>query len=264
MAVKGSEIRFGVEIECYVPVGTRGMSAGRYHRGLQINDSPRGWNGQSDGSLNSTKIVDGERYRPIEVVSPILKGEDGLGQIFYMVEMLQAAGAITDSRCGIHVHVEGKGLQAESERLAFVHEFKAFEDVFMGLNGDKMQQRMGNHYCKMSSEWADGYTYQDRYRTLNMTNLVQGRKGTVEFRMFASLIDVEFIVTAVYMAVAIVAGWSRVDFGQTAEITRMSRVEKSRIFVQRYWSRIENLILGDESTEDVQNVLFERLARVNM
>ena len=62
---KGSEVSFGIEIECYVPVGTRGFEVGAYHNGVQISGTPQGWNGQSDGSLGDGTTVNGIRYRPI-------------------------------------------------------------------------------------------------------------------------------------------------------------------------------------------------------
>ena len=39
--LNASEIKFGVEIECNLPV-TCGVQAGAYHRGTQITDAPNG------------------------------------------------------------------------------------------------------------------------------------------------------------------------------------------------------------------------------
>jgi hypothetical protein len=255
----GEDIRFGVEIECYVPVGTRGMSAGAYHRGIQINDTPAGWNGQRDSSLHTVKVLDGRQYRPIEVVSPILSGLEGLAQVFYVVEMLQAAGAIVDEKCGLHIHVDGRSLVTEAQRERLIHEFVRFEKVFLSLNGRKARQRMHNTYCRLSDNWI-GSASGDRYRSLNMTNLYRGRKGTVEFRLFAAEIDAEFIITAVYMAVAMVVkvttAADRLDDLQDDDVTIGDR---ARRFVQRYLWDSTNLIISDESTADVEAVLYRQI-----
>jgi hypothetical protein len=256
--MKGQDIRFGVEIECYVPVGTRGMQAGSYHRGIQINDTPTGWNGQSDGSLNGSKIVGGKRYRPIEVVSPILSGLDGLAQVFYVVEMLQAAGAIVDSKCGLHVHVDGRGLRTAEQRSRMIYEFMNFESVLLGLNGSKTRQRMNNTYCKLSADWC-GDPFSDRYRSLNMTNLNR-QKGTVEFRLFAAEIDTEYIITAVYMAVAMVVKAESATDLIGVNVRHTSAIDKAGLFVERYLREARNLIISDESTEDVETVLQARVA----
>lgn len=263
--MSAAEIKFGVEIECYVPRGRAGerFVAGAYHRGLQINEAPTGWNGQRDGSLSSSVNINGRAYRPVEVVSPILSGLDGLAQIFYVVEMLQSAGAIVNEKCGLHVHVDGSGIKDDPAAITrLVYEFRAFENVLLAVNGDKAQQRLNNYYCKLSNEWR-GDPFVDRYRSLNLTNLAR-RKGTVEFRLFAAEIDPEFIITVVYMAVAMVAKVQTSLDLLPVVTSNMTPLQRAVNFVERYWSDVQNLIIPEDPTDDIETVLLHRVAQAGI
>ena len=48
-----------------------------------------------------------------ELVSPILKGRDGLNQLKLATEALAEAGAKVDRRCGLHVHHDINDLDAK-------------------------------------------------------------------------------------------------------------------------------------------------------
>lgn len=263
MTVKGSEIRFGVEVECYVPVGTRGIPTGQYHHGLQIRKAPRGWNGQSDSSLDTGITIEGQRYKAVEVVSPILAGLNGLAQVWYVLELLESVQAITTHQCGIHIHVEGLGINSDNVG-ALKNAFRLFEDVFMGLNGEKIVLRRHNVYCKTSDKWSRATDYTDKYRTMNLKNLRNASKRTVEFRLFAGEIDSEFIVTAAYMCIALVVGvvnGERVKRDHLRNRREMIWSRKAWLFIEKYWGKSENLMIEDEPIDDVKDFLFGKLDR---
>ena len=193
-----SEIRFGIEVECYLPCGTR-SAATHVGAGLQINWAPRGWGGKRDGSLVSYYAG----YTPVEVVSPILAGEDGLTQVYAVISLIHEMHGIVDDTCGLHVHVDATGMsreQVEAVRASFV----TYEKAFFGLNGAKAKARWYGHYCVNSNLWA-GDGYQTRYQSLNLTNVGNPSKNTIEFRLWSGTLDVAIVVAAVSMAVALVA-----------------------------------------------------------
>src|SRR3954470_7213352 len=90
---------YGIELEITIPHGT--ITAGGYHAGLPIPGFPSGWNAQNDGSIRPT--IPG--YVGVEIVSPILRGADGLAQIADVVARLNAMGGRVNRSCGFHVHV---------------------------------------------------------------------------------------------------------------------------------------------------------------
>lgn len=189
---QANKIRFGVEIECFLPLEYQSViTPGRYHRGNSISIAPRGWNAQRDGSL---RCPDG--YFPCEIVSPILSGENGVNQVWYMVETLENMKAVVSDSCGVHVHVERSPISHKIGKL--VTAFKHFEAVFCSLNGEKASSRLKSAYCQPSATW--GQHGLNRNQTLNLRN-----DKTVEFRLFTGSVSPEFLLTAVYMAVALVS-----------------------------------------------------------
>src|SRR5687767_12830649 len=102
--MNASDMTFGIEIECYLPESafTSGaVVAGGYHSGVQVPGLPAGWNAQRDGSLSSY----GRGRRGVEIVSPVLKGADGVRQIKEVCAWLASVGATVRAECGFHVHV---------------------------------------------------------------------------------------------------------------------------------------------------------------
>lgn len=199
-----SQIKFGVEIECYLPSGVQ-CEVGGYHNGLQINWAPAGWNGQADGSLGTAP----RGYKAVEIVSPPLAGEDGLIEVYYMVDTIKTLGGIVNGNCGLHIHVDANTLD-DSQVKAIRSEFIRHETVFYGLSGEGASRRYcHNSYCVPSSRQPE---IMARYQGLNVQNYFQpsplrartGRK-TIELRCFAGTLEVEEVIAAVYMAVALVA-----------------------------------------------------------
>ena len=199
--MKASDVKFGVEVECYLPTGTI-EALGGYHHGLQVAWLPNGWNGQSDSSLSH--CPDG--YRAAEIVSPILSGEEGLAQVWFTLEAIKELNGVVNNTCGLHVHVDGRTLTSRNVKdikAAFV----TYEKAFYGLSGTEAARRFGSTYCRNSSQWGTDETNDraDRYRSLNLTNWHNlDRKKTVEVRVWAGTLEAERVVTAVYMAVALV------------------------------------------------------------
>jgi hypothetical protein len=101
---KAEELTFGIEIECFVPRGC--MRVGARHAGIEIGGSaaqaqlewPAGWRAESDGSLSCTVA----NYMPVEIVSPILRGADGIAQIRRVGEILARLDARVNTTCGFH------------------------------------------------------------------------------------------------------------------------------------------------------------------
>jgi len=208
MTIKGSEVTFGVEIEAYVPRSAEYFNVGRYHMGYQLSNSPRGWNGQADGSLSSSYVG----YKPVEVVSPVLKGfgydesnphaDQGLSHLAYMSQILEDSNAKFDHTTGLHIHIGKPQGWTSQHDLALAKVFRQHEQAFLALNGKYVVRRlMTDAYCKASPKWANLVETGTRYRTLNFKT---GSKDTVEFRLFQGTADLETLVTAVQMCVAVV------------------------------------------------------------
>ncbi len=201
--MEAKDIRFGIELECKLPRREPGrnirIGGYGYDRGVQIPFAPLGWVATSDSSI---RPEDG--YRTVEVVSPILQGEDGLRQVAQVVDALVGRGAITDSSCGLHIHVDGNFIDAyHMEELK--HIFPQFEAWFVWLNGRDAINRLNNRYCNRVS--GVGVNNSSRYQTINVSNWYHSTgKRTVEFRCWQGTTDLDRILAAIQMSVGLVCG----------------------------------------------------------
>ena len=99
-------LTFGVEFECILPDGlshsalaAKITEAGVPCEAQMYNHSRRTmWKVVTDGSL-------GDYRKGAEVVSPVLRGEDGFAQLRKVCDALVAARARVSKKCGFHVHV---------------------------------------------------------------------------------------------------------------------------------------------------------------
>lgn len=201
--MNASEITFGVEIECTVVADRdRGIQVGGYHSGVSVPGLPEGWTAQYDSSIRASR-----GRKAVEIVSPIMKGADGLRQIQQVCKFLtERHGARVNASTGLHVHVGFPNDDAEAlKRLVTLT--ANFEKAIFASTGTKSRER--GHFCgsvqrhgnvDVAADRAGNY----RYHLLNLTNLRRGRFGAVEFRAFAGTLNPEKIIGYVRLCVGIV------------------------------------------------------------
>lgn len=179
------DLTFGVEIETIAPQSAldEGLRIGSYKRGIQVPYLPEGWKAESDGSIDASG-----GGRPCEIVSPILRGPEGLAQVAQVLATLVAKGHRVNASCGFHVHVGWKRDWA-SEALARLVTIVAYcERGLYAITGTKGRER--GTYCGGVRRYgchkdAKPNLDRNRYHALNLTNLARGGKETVEFRVFS-------------------------------------------------------------------------------
>ncbi len=220
------EITFGIEIECAVPqefVDQHGIRVSYDPKNLPT-PFPSGWKVKKDGSVYASN----HRDVPLEIVSPVLKGRQGLEEVLEVYRILNAAGFTVNDTCGLHVHVGVRsvlGERASDNGLVtrwvrrMLHLVSQHEEALFAITG--RTSRLHNCYCQsVRKHWdaslkpsspisaierkADSYV--ERFYTLNVTNLfIAGEsKYTVEFRIFGATQDgiqaLGYIVTALGIA----------------------------------------------------------------
>lgn len=125
-----------------------------------------------------------------ELVSPILRGEEGLETIRRVAEVLNAMGATVNRSCGLHVHHGADDLKPR-HLYNLLRLYRRSEGVI-----DRMmpKSRRGNNntYCKSMKLMEEGTRPYDRYFKLNLQSLHV--HGTVEFRQHSGTIDAEKII----------------------------------------------------------------------
>lgn len=214
--MNANEMTFGIEIETIAPdsaVQNDGLRIGPYRRGIQVPYLPEGWKAEADGSIDNSN--GGHRC---EIVSPILRGPEGLAQVAEVVRTLEAKGHRVNASTGVHCHV---GFQRDwpSEALARLVTIVAYvEKGLYAITGTKNRER--GRYCggvrKYGNEKdAKPNLDRNRYHALNLTNLAHGTKDTVEFRVFSGSLNAVKVI-----------GWIQVCLGLVERALSAKRMPK--------------------------------------
>jgi hypothetical protein len=184
-AVNVNDLTFGVELEVTLPVGT--CPVGGYHNGVQVPQLPPGWTAERDSSIHA-----GPGYMAAEIVSPVLKGADGLRQLKAVCDWLNSVQAKVNRSTGFHVHVgfsrqDRRGLRRLVSLVAnFEKALFAATGTHSREEGDYCRPVQDDHlYQRAFRDASAGACHLPRYHVLNLTNLLGHGKPTVEFRVFA-------------------------------------------------------------------------------
>ena len=194
--------------------GTAGHRVDGYDSSTATDRKGRTWKCMRDSSIRPERKARGivsptsEDFR-CEVVTPILQYED-LNDLQEIIRQLRAAGALANSSCGIHVHVDGANHTPESlTRLinfAVSRQDLFYEALEIGARGDRWCRKINSNLLSAMkhdrirtresmeriwySEANDGYRCgidhrhynETRYHGVNLHAFFT--KGTVEFRLF--------------------------------------------------------------------------------
>lgn len=194
-----SQFTFGAELECWVPQGMshEGVARAVSDAGIPCTREAYGhhtmtrWKVVTDASL-------GSYTRGAELVSPVLRGEEGLRQIEQVCAVLTRIGCKITKKCGYHVHVG-----ARDEDVNF---FKRLLQLYSRhervIETALPESRKHNQYCgPISTHGIDRMETRDevlrafgasdlhRYRKVNVHSWF--RHGTVEFRQAAGTVEAD-------------------------------------------------------------------------
>ncbi|KAF5033259.1 putative amidoligase enzyme [anaerobic digester metagenome] len=184
---------FGIEIEI---TGMDRQRAAQILNIVGLSAMAEGYNHQTRAHWKV--VADSSVPGGCEVVSPPLRGEEGLEQVRTAITALDDAGAKISVSCGLHVHFDASGLTASQIRN-LVTRYARFEneiDRFMppSRRGD------ANQYCKSlraiarNREFQSARTIDDmvraqgsRYFKINLQSY--HRHGTIEFRQHSGTVN---------------------------------------------------------------------------
>lgn len=216
---------FGVEIECLVAASLMRESATRnempfQYEGYNHTDNNHYYKFVSDSSIR------GEN--PIECVSPVLTGKDGMKSLENCCKALNEAGAQVNISTGLHVHIGAANLSDE----AYINVFKNYQklerviDTFMARsrranNSQWCRTLQGRNFmwCTTKSDIFDAMN-GDRYFKVNACSYA--RHKTIEFRQHQGSTDFEKISNWVNFCAKLVA-WSKKNV-LSSEVTSIDEI----------------------------------------
>ncbi len=188
---------FGIELETVVKtevLNNHNMRIGAYHHGIQIPFLPRGWKAERDASIRTPS-----GYQACEIVSPVLKGEEGIKEVIEVLKKLRELQFSPNETTGCHIHLgfdESWGADVLARLLSIV---SYLEGGLFAITGTHRRE-LGT-YCKGIRKHGDAPKAKEkmdheRYHALNITNLANrnSRQHTVEFRVFSGSLNETKIV----------------------------------------------------------------------
>ena len=231
--MNANDLTYGIEIETVISSANarqNGLTIGSYHHALQVPYLAAGWTACRDGSVHGDA-----NDLPCEIVSPILRGEDGLRQVYNTLATLKEKGHRVNATTGIHVHV-GYGDQPKKQVERLIAVMAYLETAFYATTGTKNRER--GTYCKgirrhENVKKAVTIMNRDRYHILNISNLCGRRLNTVEFRAFSGSLNQTKVLGWIQMVLGVVerglttkrlpvwksktavGGWRKSGVGQT-------------------------------------------------
>jgi hypothetical protein len=214
--ILATDLTFGIEIEGLLPddvINREGIRIGSYHRGIQVPGLPSGWKAENDESIGHRS-----GYTPVEIVSPILRGADGLRQLIEVCHKLRQWGWVMRQTCGCHIHVGTSALRDDALNRSpeFLRKTVALvmrnETALFASTGTKTREHSYSYSGSAREEFAPiinrltpelARWETNRGRTLNLQPLSTS-KQTVEFRVFQAGIKVAKIATYVQVCLGLV------------------------------------------------------------
>ena len=178
--MNAKDLTFGVELELTVnerTVREERMTIGEYHHGVQVPFLPMGWKAERDSSI---RISPGRVA--CEIVSPILKGEEGILEVIKVVEILKNKSFSPNESTGLHVHVLFDPSWPADKLAKLITIVSYLEQGIFATTGTRRRER--GTYCKSLRKYGDQPKAKkemdaSRYHLCNITNLVRNIRPTV-------------------------------------------------------------------------------------
>lgn len=166
-----------------------------YHGTDRVSPGFAGWKMERDGSLRTSQR---HHIECIEIISPILKGRDGLNELKAIMDACVAYGCTVNRSCGTHVHhgINDLNDAAVKNIYAIYHRSQGFINTIM--TPSRREQGFCSPITVSIEDLMQGYERHsaadvlrsrvgDHYKALNFGGFVT--RGTVEFRQHAGTVD---------------------------------------------------------------------------
>ncbi len=238
--------------------GTTAVHRGGYYDSWEVTDHEgKQWRFVSDASIVTTHKVNRAQVRvydntySVEMNSPKLEyGE--MGKLQEVVRALRHAGAVVNSSCGMHVHVDASKHTPQSLKNALSIMYSKEDILFMALkvNPDRVER-----WCKKVKEdklkriralsgnaamWQmrdlwysdtvqspDAHYNETRYYALNLHSVFY--RGTLEWRCFESTLHAGKVRANITLALAI----SAQAINQKRTVMRKTEITENPAFTFR-------------------------------
>ena len=182
------------------------------------------WTLKPDGSLGT---------RGMELVSPILHGQEGIDQVKKVARILSDIG-YADSRCGIHVHHEVGKTADRIQKRTIRNVYKVYRSAQKELNSRVFEEsRHYNSYCAPLPELqvvsSTRLRRLSRYHAVNFASV--DIFGTIEFRQYQGCLDQDKLEAWIVLSQAIVEYAAQVQTVCDKEVEKFDHLVDNRLYM---------------------------------
>ncbi len=187
--------KFGVEIESY-GVNKESLIQGLTTAGIQVQAENYNHTTREHWKIVSDSSIQGEHA--FELVSPILKGEEGLEQVKKVSEVLVRLRAKINKSCGMHIHFDATDLTLNQWKNIFINyaNLEGTIDHFMPIS----RRANNSNFCQSIIRYKDliatansirkiSEIVSTRYTKINAQSF--SRHNTIEFRQHSGTVEFE-------------------------------------------------------------------------
>lgn len=182
---------YGVEIEAVGPSQGEVVSALRA-AGVACNLDSYGsrtashWKVQTDGSVQITHLNQGSGT--FEVVSPILRGEEGVAEVKKVCAALATVNAKVNKTCGLHVHFGIRDLT--HEQIKKVCKRWVRDEKYIDLVMPASRRGNNNEYCRSNAPSPDDVPnrWSSRRRPTTVEEMFEAISRTRTFSQLQDLL----------------------------------------------------------------------------
>jgi len=176
----------------------------------------KGWDVQSDGSIQKNDVCCGCEFTP-KNSNKLYWNKEFFMQLKEMLALIRCHRGKAGKTCGLHIHVNCKNLSSEKvlriikewihRQQYIVKKFnvdKARMNEFAKLLPKKNLQKLTvkeiDAFRNKESSWdCNFYEYfEEKYYSLNITHLSKGDYGTLEFRLFNATLNYKKLKETIY------------------------------------------------------------------
>lgn len=249
--------KFGVEIEFYGTKGKSKLLQILRAKGVNVNSESYNHQTRPHWKIVTDSSISPSRGTGLEIVSPILEGEEGLEELNKVCEALSEWGALINRSCGLHIHFNARNFNLNTWKNLYIN-YMAYEGEM-----DKMMPRSrranNNGYCRSIKRIGSLETAKRKINACNTMQKIASevcnrgryfklnsesyhRHGSVEFRHHSGTRDFDKISNWIKLLHGLTSYSEQGFTAQNANFEEMKQflTEETYSF---YYNRIEELAI---------------------
>lgn len=248
--------QFGVEIEFFGTGSKRILMNKLRAKGIEVQNERYNHQLRTHWKITTDSSINPSRGTGMEIVSPILKGADGLDQLKRVCEALREWGGLINKSCGLHIHFDAAHLQLQAWKNLYKNYILGEGTIDSMMPNSRRANN--NTYCKslLARLGTKSNAFREIDRAINVEGISKAianrsryhkinaesffRHKTVEFRQHSGTINYDKISNWIFFL------HGMVSYSEKGKIINDGNLDTMKAFMKTethtfYFNRIQDL-----------------------